>query len=244
LAIFLLSTHIFGFAMDESIPFRGAANDYWLGLTIAELNDGFQKGIEIFDLPLLHEEFELEEPHPGEVARLLVPQELDFHHINPKTQFRFTLKEIQRLIALRMPEWFVTDNRVKIGKVEGLCLVLHRLSYPRRFSDTSFIFCRSLGVLFQLFQEVANSIYQDWKHLLLFDHVRLIPAYLRTLADTVAAKGAPLPNCFGFIDGTSIQICRPIRNQDIFYSGYKQYHAIKYQGVVNPDGMIIHLSGP
>ncbi|CAB1104951.1 unnamed protein product [Ectocarpus sp. CCAP 1310/34] len=36
---------------------------------------------------------------------------------------------------------------------------------------------------------------------------------------------------------------RPIRNQRFFYNGYKRKHAIKFQGVVTPDGLFVDLYG-
>ena len=39
-------------------------------------------------------------------------------------------------------------------------------------------------------------------------------------------------------------ICRPIRNQQEYYSGHKKVHSLRYQSLVTPDGLIIHLTGP
>lgn len=39
-------------------------------------------------------------------------------------------------------------------------------------------------------------------------------------------------------------MCRPKKSQKYVYSGRKRKHALKYQSVVAPDGIIIHLSGP
>jgi len=60
----------------------------------------------------------------------------------------------------------------------------------------------------------------------------------------VNRKGAPLPNCIGFIDGTVRPLCRPSRHQRQLYNGHKRQHAIKFQSVMAPDGLIIHLSRP
>ena len=48
----------------------------------------------------------------------------------------------------------------------------------------------------------------------------------------------------GFIDGTTRNICRPSYRQREFYSGYKKNHALKYQSIVLPDGLIARLDGP
>ncbi len=39
-------------------------------------------------------------------------------------------------------------------------------------------------------------------------------------------------------------ICRPKYLQEAVYSGHKKYHAIKYQYVMCPNGLIAHLYGP
>lgn len=47
----------------------------------------------------------------------------------------------------------------------------------------------------------------------------------------------------GFIDGTVSACCRPSDHQEVFYNGYKHFHALKYQGVVSSDGLLLHLAG-
>jgi hypothetical protein len=67
--------------------------------------------------------------------------------------------------------------------------------------DSSEVFGVNESTLFIMFN-AAIKIYTDWKHLLIFDHVRLNPQYLIMLVDAVAAKGTSLYNCWGFLDGT------------------------------------------
>ena len=54
----------------------------------------------------------------------------------------------------------------------------------------------------------------------------------------------PLENCWGFVDGTVRPLCRPGENQRIMYNGHKKVHAIKFQSVVEPNGLIANLFGP
>ena len=49
---------------------------------------------------------------------------------------------------------------------------------------------------------------------------------------------------WGFVDGTFRGVCRPKDEQQIFYSGYKKEHGIKFQGIVLPNGLIGSLDGP
>jgi len=63
-------------------------------------------------------------------------------------------------------------------------------------------------------------------------------------ARAIRQKGSPLPNCFGFIDGTVRPICRPEENQRIVYNGHKQVHGLKYQSVALPNKAMsaVHMS--
>ena len=57
-------------------------------------------------------------------------------------------------------------------------------------------------------------------------------------------KGAPLDNCWGFVDGTVRAISRPGIHQRALYNSHKKYHALKFQSVVAPNGLIANLYGP
>lgn len=67
---------------------------------------------------------------------------------------------------------------------------------------------------------------------------------MRAYAEAIHEKGAPIANCWKFIDGTARGICRPTINQQAYYSGHKRFHRLEYQSVVCPDGMIVSLLGP
>ena len=56
------------------------------------------------------------------------------------------------------------------------------------------------------------------------------------------------PHCliaWGFMDGTVRLIARPGEHQRVLYNGHKRMHALKFQSVVAPNGMMIaNLYGP
>jgi len=70
---------------------------------------------------------------------------------------------------------------------------------------------------------------------------------IKSYAQTIEGIGGP-GNIWGFIDGTLCSICRPKQGQHQFYTGYKLCHklchAIKFQGITTPDGLIAFLAGP
>ena len=71
----------------------------------------------------------------------------------------------------------------------------------------------------------------------------LQPRDLQRYAAVVAGKGAPLYNCFDFVDGTIARICKPGLNERVVYSHHTRVHGVKFQSVVLPNGLIIDLEG-
>ena len=67
-------------------------------------------------------------------------------------------------------------------------------------------------------------------------------------ADVISENGGEqvqvAEGIFRFIDGTVHKIAHLTFNQEIFYSGWKQCHVIKFQGIMAPDGILMHVSGP
>ena len=67
---------------------------------------------------------------------------------------------------------------------------------------------------------------------------------MRFYAEAVHENGCPIDTCFGFIDGTLRQTCRPIYNQREVYNGKYRVHGLKFQSVLVPNGLIAKLYGP
>ena len=72
----------------------------------------------------------------------------------------------------------------------------------------------------------------------------LSPANLEVFANTIHQKGAPLTNCWGFVDGTVKKIARPEKMRRVLYNGHKKVYALKFQSIVAPDGLCASLVGP
>lgn len=128
---------------------------------------------------------------------------------------RVRKRDIERLAdALGLPESFVCHQRTRADKIEGLCMVLKRLTYPCRYSDVIHRFGRTVPSM--ITNAVEEFIYQNYHHRLTqWNATLLSPRKLQQYADAVAVKGSPLKNCFGFIDATVRPISRPGENQKI-----------------------------
>ena len=69
-------------------------------------------------------------------------------------ELRVRKRDIERLAdALGLPESFVCQQRTRVDKIEGLCMVLKRLAYPCRYSDLIHRFGRAVPELESLSNE-------------------------------------------------------------------------------------------
>ena len=114
-----------------------------------------------------------------------------------------------------------------------------------RYADLVPRFGRPVPQLCMISNMMVDELYDKYSYLLQeLIQPWLSPANLQVYAASIHGKGAALDNCWGFIDGTVRPICRPKRNQRIVYNGHKRVHALKFQSVVAPNGMIANLYGP
>ena len=163
-----------------------------------------------------------------------------------RTMFRFDKDDITILAqALRIPDKITCPNRTTATGIEGLCIVLRRLSYPCRLEDLEPLFGRSKVELSYIFNDVLDYIYSVHSHLLEdLNQSWLSHENLDQFANAIYERGGPLDSCWGFIDGTVRPICRPQTNQKLVYNGHKRVHGLKFQSIAVPNGLIAHLYGP
>lgn len=126
-----------------------------------------------------------------------------------------------------------------------LCVVLARLSYPCRYEDLTLKFSRPASELSYIFNMGVDHLYSNFSGRLTdWNQPWLTVPSLQLYAQAIRGKGSPLPNCWGFIDGTVRRICRPIHFQREAYNGHHRVHGLKFQSVVTPNGIIANLYGP
>ena len=157
--------------------------------------------------------------------------------------FRFSREHISPLMqVLRLRKNYKASNGIRWSGEEGLCMVLRRLCYPNRLSDLIPIFGRHhtemstiinemCTEIFALHQHRISSIFQPWLN-------------FQQSAEAVHNKGACLDNCWGFLDGTQMRVCRPDEGQESVYNGHKRQHSLKFQSLMLPFGLISHFWGP
>ena len=161
-------------------------------------------------------------------------------------EFRFLKRNLPALTeALQFPPTFKLYQRSVLNGMEGLCMLLRRVAYPCRYGDMVHRFGRPVPVISMAVNHVIDYIYDTHGHLITrWNDAVLNPRALELYAESIQEKGAALQNYFGFVDGTVRPISRPDEHQRLVYNGHKRVHALKFQSVVLPNGLIANLYGP
>lgn len=113
-----------------------------------------------------------------------------------KSEFRVEKKDLPLLAdALRLPDTFHCNQRTTADKLEGLCILLRRMSFPCRYSDMLARFGRPVPELSMISNTVMNYIYDIHGHKLCqWNHDLLNPRDFNTYTDAISNKGAALQN--------------------------------------------------
>ena len=120
--------------------------------------------------------------------------------------------------------------------------MLLRFSYPCRYSDMISRFERPVPELCMTTNDVIDNIFNNHCHRISQWNDDVLNTHLlQEDAGVIRGKGAPLENCFGFIDGTMRPIARPDQQQRIVYNGHKRVHLLKFQCGALPNGLWEYL---
>ena len=127
-------------------------------------------------------------------------------------EFRFRKRDILSLAeVLDILETIRCDQRSICGGIEGLCMLLRRLSYPCRYGDMIQQFAKPVPVFSMATNILIDHIYAIHGRLLTHWNLDILsPDHLEMYAAAIMARGSPLDNCFGFMDGTVRPIAQPI----------------------------------
>ena len=124
--------------------------------------------------------------------------------IHPNVKQSFALKKPTFLALLKHCDCLpLCQQRTVFDSMEGLCMLLKRVSYPCRYSDMIPRFGRPVSVLSLITNHNLDDIYENHGHLITQWNGNILnPRVLQSYADSISRKGAPLNNCFGFVDGS------------------------------------------
>lgn len=185
-------------------------------------------------------------PHP------LLPamQTLDSDTFRKSYRFRSYADFMRVFQALKVPEEFKGTG---IGRcysyngVELFAVFLLSLSRPRshselRLKDVDWSEAKISNGL----RLMTEYLYGKFGLLVIFSHRTWTEERCDMYSTAISGAGSPLPNIVAFVDGTVKRICRPSgdSHQRAMLNGHKRYHALTFQSLLAPSGIIGGFAGP
>ena len=147
---------------------------------------------------------------------------------------------------LGIPGVVKTRSRLKATGEEALCILLYRLVNPGSWAAAQYVFLRDKRELSEIALHMVREIWKEhrWR-LRLKKSTDFVLSRMDWYVAAVQKKtGVTLP-VWAFIDGTARRIGRPDNeHQQACCSGHKRMHAIKFQGLTTPDGIVVDWYGP
>jgi hypothetical protein len=164
-----------------------------------------------------------------------------FHH-----EFRFTHAQFNRVvIALRslgIPSVIRTSARDSCPLFEAFAMLCMKYSWPNRLGSMVKMFGTSVTRMSRIISQLRRFIYNKFAPTMRTPCP--IPHDVLQQFSTAIQVRCGQPNIFGFIDGTVRPMCKPTHLQAACYNGKDRVHALKWQGLTTPDGMLLQLCGP
>jgi hypothetical protein len=158
----------------------------------------------------------------------------------------FTADELHLLArVLDLPNPLITATGYRTSTLECIRLLCARLRSPEDQWSLSTKYARPQCAISEITNETAAHINTRWSHLLSWDRDGVMsPEALQRYAHALEDFNAPTSSIALFIDCTIRQTCCLGKFQQLAYTGYKKFHGMKFQGLVAPNGLIVHLDGP
>ena len=162
-----------------------------------------------------------------------------------KADFGMTIHEFNAIhAALKLPVVIKTNVRDKVDSKTALLMVMGFLR-GRMLNSLEGQYQWSASRISRIHRATVDIIVREWSHLLDVTSTRhhlLSRERLTTYAQAIESK-TRLGLFWGAVDGTLRPISRPQTFQHAVYNGWKHMHALKWQFIVTPDGLIF-LYGP
>lgn len=161
--------------------------------------------------------------------------------------FRFSKTEVLTIVRLLvevalLPEVVVSyagDSAPLLTAFLCLCM---KYAWPTRLGTMTEMFGKGASWISRITKALRELLFNKFHHALRNPRV-LTAEELKTFAAAVE-RISGVDVCFGFLDGTVRPVCKPQDAQGELYNGKDRVHALKYQIVSTPDGMIRHIDGP
>jgi len=157
--------------------------------------------------------------------------------------FRFLPHHIVKLVSLLHLVVPLPRNCLDFDPVECCCVLLRRFASPCRWYDMEELFGRHAPALCGVLYAILEVLMRRWDPLLSEWRVDFLREGSAVFHQD--RRGESLPGQVRWLYRWHDYFCEQTGRefQRACYSGHKRRHAIKFQVVITPDGLIAHLFG-
>ena len=161
--------------------------------------------------------------------------------------FRFSKSDVEIILDVfvnvaKLPSEIVSYAGDKASlRIAFLCMCM-KYAWPTRLGKICQIFGKGASWISRIVKTLRQLLFSKFHHKM--RHPSIISFDKLQEFTAAVARKSGITVCFGFLDGTVRPVCKPSEAQAEFYTGKDRLHALKYQIVSTPDGMIQHIDGP
>jgi hypothetical protein len=162
--------------------------------------------------------------------------------------FRFSHAQMDRvvigLLSVGFPKVVKTPARDSCPLYEAMCMLCMKYAWPTRLGSMVKVFGASVSKMSRVVSAMRRLLHKAFVPALNHPGDLSLCDLERFSAAIEAKSGIGGRFIFGFVDGTVRPMPKPSHLQSAVYNGKDRRHALKYQSVVTPDGMLHQLAGP
>lgn len=187
--------------------------------------------------------FELREPNQIQIAPQCYDDLTKTWDEHFKDNFGFDRDEFEQVhAALKLPAYIQTDIQdMEDSRVALLMLLGYLRGRSLRGLESQWGWSKSR--ISRIRSEIAQLILDQWGHLLDVSKCSLLSKDQLQRYALQIRHHCGVDLIWGFVDGTLRPVARPSKGQEAVYNGWKHIHALKYQIISTPDGLIF-AQGP
>lgn len=177
--------------------------------------------------------------HPSEESRVTLTCAMSMRSPDFEFFYNFRQEDLAILVnCLQIPTTFTTAQGDKSNCVEGLLLFLRRLHTGETFTQLASVFGREKGILARIFDYILVRVNErTTPGLMRVEQDFLSLEQCRIWAQEVSSVTQIQMKVLGFVDGTVVEVARPLVNQRIWYSGKHGRHCMKFISWIFPCGI-------
>jgi hypothetical protein len=161
--------------------------------------------------------------------------------------FRFSKTQVATIVGLlidvaRLPEVVVSYAGDSASLRTAFLVMCMKFAWPTRLGTMTEMFGKGASWISRIIKALRVLLFKTFHHGLRNPRVLSLAQLQRFAAGVQRISGVDV--CFGFLDGTVRPVCKPKDAQGELYNGKDRVHALKYQILSTPDGIIRHIDGP